>query len=172
MLWYFFGDFTFKFELILKSLKMCFLLYLCFSFLDNYLKRVVTKKKTQSQSLSSLLHFTVQKIKFPIKNFFSNCNEIRRKQRNRSHLLKKSLIEHVIFLCSVSFKNYLKFGSELTKVILLKRRDFWSSEKTSYIRYILLTALICFQLQSTPKKSSNWLVLIILSYHNHEFLCY
>ena len=41
-----------------------------------------------------------QKMKFPIKDFFSKCDQIRRKLRIWSHLLKKSLMENFIF-CAV-----------------------------------------------------------------------
>ena len=41
--------------------------------------------------------FNVQKGKFSIKNFFSKCDQIRRKQRIWSHLLKKSYIEKRLF---------------------------------------------------------------------------
>ena len=44
---------------------------------------------------------TAQKMKFPIKDFFSKCDQIRRKLRIWSHLLKKSLIENFIF-CVIS----------------------------------------------------------------------
>ena len=40
-------------------------------------------------------------MKFPIKDFFRKCDQIRRKLRIWSHLLKKSLIENFIF-CAVS----------------------------------------------------------------------
>ena len=40
-------------------------------------------------------------MKFSIKDFFSKCDQIRRKLRIWSHLLKKSLMENFIFLCSV-----------------------------------------------------------------------
>ena len=36
-------------------------------------------------------------MKFSIKDFFSKCDQIRRKLRIYSHLLKKSLIENFIF---------------------------------------------------------------------------
>ena len=36
-------------------------------------------------------------MKFSIKVFFSKCDQIRRKQRIWSHLLKKSLVENFIF---------------------------------------------------------------------------
>ena len=41
---------------------------------------------------------TVQKMKFSIKDFFSKCDQIQRKLRISSHLLKKSLMENFIFL--------------------------------------------------------------------------
>ena len=44
--------------------------------------------------------FTVQKMKFSIKDFFSKCEQIRRKLRIWSHLLKKYLMENFIF-CTV-----------------------------------------------------------------------
>ena len=43
-----------------------------------------------------------QKTKFSIKNFFSKCDQIRRKLQIWSHLLKKSLIENFIF-CVVCY---------------------------------------------------------------------
>ena len=43
---------------------------------------------------------TEQKLKFSINGFFSKCDQIRRKLRIWSHLLKKSLMENFIF-CAV-----------------------------------------------------------------------
>ena len=43
---------------------------------------------------------TAQKMKFSIEDFYSKCDEIRRKLRIWSHLLKKSLTENFIF-CAV-----------------------------------------------------------------------
>ena len=43
------------------------------------------------------LSFTAQKMKFSIKNFCSKCDQIRRKLRIWSHLVKKSLMENFIF---------------------------------------------------------------------------
>ena len=42
-----------------------------------------------------------KKIKISIKDFFSECDQIRRKLRIWSHLLKKSLMENFIF-CRVN----------------------------------------------------------------------
>ena len=55
--------------------------------------------------------YTTQKLKFSITHFFSKCEQIRRKLRIWSHLLKKLLIENFIF-CAVqntaSFKGWLE----------------------------------------------------------------
>ena len=48
----------------------------------------------------SITLITAQKMKFSIKDLFSKCDQIRRKLRVWSHLLKKSLIENFIF-CAV-----------------------------------------------------------------------
>ena len=42
-----------------------------------------------------------QKMKFSFKDFYNKCDQIRRKLRIWSHLLKKSLIENFIF-CAMS----------------------------------------------------------------------
>ena len=41
---------------------------------------------------------TAQKMKFSIKDFFSKCDQIRRKLWIWSHLLKESLTENFIFV--------------------------------------------------------------------------
>ena len=46
--------------------------------------------------------FTAQKLKFPVKDFLSKSDQIHRKLRIWSHLLKKSLMENFIF-CAVIF---------------------------------------------------------------------
>ena len=50
-------------------------------------------------SLKNLTN-TAQKMKFFIKDFFSICDQIRKKLHIWSHLLKKSLIENFVF-CAV-----------------------------------------------------------------------
>ena len=40
---------------------------------------------------------TAQKMKFSIKDFFSKCDQVNRKLRIWSQLLKKSLIENFVF---------------------------------------------------------------------------
>ena len=51
--------------------------------------------------LTISLNPTVQKMKCSIKDFFSKCDQIRKKLRIWPHLLKKSLMENFIF-CPVS----------------------------------------------------------------------
>ena len=48
-------------------------------------------------SITASMFDTAQKMKFSIKNFISKCDQIRRKWRSWSHLLKKSSMENFIF---------------------------------------------------------------------------
>ena len=50
------------------------------------------------------LSYTAQKMKFSIKDFFSKFDQIRRKLRILSHLLKKSLMENFIFCALLLLK--------------------------------------------------------------------
>ena len=68
--------------------------------------------------------YTAQKLKFSIKNFCSKCDQIHRKLRIWSHLLKKSLMENFMFVeCHVpvirvvqkmkfSIKDFFRISSE------------------------------------------------------------
>ena len=46
---------------------------------------------------------TAQKMKFSIKDFFSKCDQIRSFLRIWSHLLKKPLVENLIFCAACVF---------------------------------------------------------------------
>ena len=48
-------------------------------------------------------------MRFSIKDLFSKCDQIRRKLRIWSHLLKKSLTENLIF-CAVDIKRALQLN--------------------------------------------------------------
>ena len=61
---------------------------------------------------SICLYFTAQNMKFSIKDFFSKCDQIRRKLLIWSHLLKKYSLENFIF-CAV-------FVELLTEVCLAR----------------------------------------------------
>ena len=52
--------------------------------------------------LNFVVKLTAPKMKFSIKDFFSKCDQIRRKLRIWSHLRKKSLMENSIF-CAVTY---------------------------------------------------------------------
>ena len=56
-------------------------------------------KYASRHSSYKVIH-AAQKMKFFIKDFLSKYDQTRRKLRIRSHLLKKSLMENFIFLCS------------------------------------------------------------------------
>ena len=66
-------------------------------------------------------------MKFSIRDFFSKCDQICRKLRTWSHLLKKSLMEHFMF-CAVQVHN-IRIGtkSKFTEC------DIWS-----YMQSIIL----------------------------------
>ena len=52
---------------------------------------------------------TAQKMKFSMKDFFSKCDQIRKKLRIWSHLLKKYLMEN-LFLCAVTITECIHRG--------------------------------------------------------------
>ena len=60
--------------------------------------------------------FTAQKMKFSIKDFFSKYDQIRSFLRGWSDLLKKSLMENFIFLCSVYWENKIIYGLRPRKI--------------------------------------------------------
>ena len=55
------------------------------------------------------VNHTAQKMKFFIKDFFSKCDQIRRKLPVWSHLLKKSLMGNFIF-CAVLITHEIMTG--------------------------------------------------------------
>ena len=59
---------------------------------------------------STKIIYTAQKMKFSIKDFFSKCDQIRRKLRIWSHLLKKFLMENFTFFAVVETGTELKTG--------------------------------------------------------------
>ena len=58
--------------------------------------------KPHGSKINSAIHYSLhKKMKFSIKDFFSKCDQIRRKLRKQriwSHLLKKSLMQNFIFV--------------------------------------------------------------------------
>ena len=76
---------------------------------------------------------TAQKMRFSIKDFFSKCEEIRRKLRIWSHLLKKSLIENLIF-CAVSCSRLANNENSMNQRIIWTRKGLPYSP-FSYLTY-------------------------------------
>ena len=65
-------------------------------------------------------------MKFSIKDFFSKCDQIHRKLRIWSHLLKKSLMENFIFLGSASLFMKKDFQMELYNLLAKSSLDSYS----------------------------------------------
>ena len=87
-----------------------------------------------------LLMCTAQKTKFSIKDFFSKCDQIRRKMRIWSHLLKKSLMENLIF-CAVKIEG-------LQLVTLFKERLQYRCSLVSFEKFFR-TNVFAEQLRAT-----------------------
>ena len=64
---------------------------------------------------------TAQKMKFSIKDFFSKCDQTRRKLRIWSHLLKKSLIENFIFYAVIVVLK-IRIPTETPSCVSAKRK--------------------------------------------------
>ena len=60
-------------------------------------------------------------MKFSIKDYLSKCDQIRSKLPIWSHLLKKSLMENLIFLCSE-----IEDNSKIQKIIQILSQDIQS----------------------------------------------
>ena len=63
--------------------------------------------------LSHISYITAQKMKFSVKDFFSKCDQIRSFLRIWLHLLKKSLMEKLIF-CTVGGLKWIKWNKLCT----------------------------------------------------------
>ena len=62
-----------------------------------------------------------QKMKFSIKDFFSKCDQIRRKLQIWSHLLRKSFMENFIF-CATAVVFKIRTPLEKPSCISAKRK--------------------------------------------------
>ena len=75
-----------SYQYLLEVFWKCYLMC-CFSWIDQV-------------QFYFYFRYPAQKMKFSIEDFFSKCDQIRRKLRIWSHLLEKYLMETFIFLCS------------------------------------------------------------------------
>ena len=69
-----------------------------------------------SLTVDNVSYNTVQKMKLSIKDFFSECDQNLRKLRIWSHLLKKPLVENLIF-CAVQNENLWRLKTSKDKNI-------------------------------------------------------
>ena len=67
--------------------------------------------------------YTAQKMKFSIKDFFSECDQIRSKLRIWSHLLEKSLLEKLLF-CALVVLHPSKISGNVTVLGILHFLQF------------------------------------------------
>ena len=90
---------------------------------------------------------TAQKMKFSIKDFFSKCDQIRRKLRIWPHLLKKSLMENFIF-CAASVCINLPISLKLKSML-----SFTLRLQTLHVLYI--KSMVPFTQNGIKKKSKD-----------------
>ena len=109
--------------------------------------------------------FIVQKGKFSMKNFFSKCDQIRRKLRIWSHLLKKSLVTNFIFCAAMSMSHHVN-EEHILKVALLgtlthdKAVDTWEIVLNLYVEFsnlcnVLENVLLFSNLKNFPWYEKN-----------------
>ena len=96
---------------------------------------------------------TVQRKKSSIKDFFSKCDQIRRKLRIWSHLLKKSLMENFIF-CAVELTSF-KCQTKIRKALYIKGLDLILNKQKKTLN---ITIWVCVG------------ILLFLNYHFFHYI--
>ena len=91
--------------------------------------------------LKHTTYYTTEKIMFCIKDLFSRCDQIRSFPQIWSHLLKKSLIENVIFCAVLSNLKSFKKSKKIFEcdVIFLQ---LTSSENVAFTYFTRLSTLV------------------------------
>ena len=83
-----------------------------------YCKRCSERYEQIIESLDDILVknrlclFTTHKMKFSLKDFFSKCDQVRSFLRIWSHLLKKFLMENLIFCAVLAWERQKRFWSD------------------------------------------------------------
>ena len=83
---------------------------------------------------------TAQKMKFSMKDFFSKCDKISNFWRISSHLLRKSLMENLIFLCSALSLTYVPLKNTSWKIPGDKEAE--KKKKKWILKEIIATAKV------------------------------
>ena len=110
-------------------------------------------------SMNYWILFTPQKMKFCMKDFFCKYDQIRRKLRIWSHLLKKSLMENFIF-CAVllSLKHKIDcrtiFATKICSTISYRGRS--RSAPTSMIERFFIIVNV-FQPLTISQSAPSWM---------------
>ena len=109
---------------------------LCFFKFDRWMKfysNMNIQKILKPKLFWLVISITAQKMKFSIKDFFSKYDQICRKMRIWSHLLKKSSVENFIFCAVHSEKNTRRHCNFLWQFYYLNfPSGFWN-----YIAFII-----------------------------------
>ena len=101
---------------------------------NKHWRTITNRTKSESSWAIAIKTVTAQKMKFSIKDFFSKCDQIRRKLRIWSYLVKKSLMKNFILsaacMCLFSFLElrsldfsvkpcfYITFSNEKVRVFI------------------------------------------------------
>ena len=123
-----------------------------------FVKKLIKRRKINKA------HFTPQKMKFSIKDFFSKCDQTHSFLRIWSHWLKKSLMQNLIFLCSAFWEEWpweINFHLYLSFI-------FHSQINRNCKKYIILITLIFSQFTPiyVPKNLSNAPVQVLSQLHH------
>ena len=107
---------------------------------------------------------TEQKMKFSIKDFFSKCDQIRRKLRIWSHLLNKSLMENFIFY-AVSYELVINcfwgIDDRQKALSLISSRNYCQILTITYLRHLDRRILTC----ADPAFGIIWMKLCSIDNH-------
>ena len=101
--------------------------------------------------------YTAQKMKFSFKDFFSKCDQIHRKLRIWPHLLKKSLMENVIFCPVIEAQKLFTTGAMITFRSARKLRSYLLNIRSLRADYWLLQvqyAKRCKVCENIPETST------------------
>ena len=102
-----------------------------------------------------------QKMKFSIKDFFSKCDQIHRKLRIWSHLLKKSFMEKFIFCAMHIFPIFQLSATDRTKIWCLNNRSLFYVHLECYCKFDINH---CYSIM----KESMFLLMQFFTYHDFK----
>ena len=98
-------------------------------------------------SIMEIVSITAQKMKFSITYIFSKCDQIRRKLRIWSHVLKKSIMKNFNFLCSAC--SYMKILTLSWRRPLSYRNQSLICSASQWTGLYMITTSVMKQLKSS-----------------------